>query len=46
MKKIFLSVLVLTASVLAIEVGKVPASVTIDGDNGGKSMAKHGVRAL
>ena len=40
MKKIFLSVLVLTASVMAIEVGQVPASVTISGDNGGKVSGK------
>jgi len=36
MKKILLSVLVFTVSVMAIEVGKVPASVTITGDNGGR----------
>lgn len=37
MKKIVLSTLLLAASVMAVEVGKVPSPVTLSGDNGGKT---------
>jgi len=37
MKKVFLSVLLLTGSIMAVEVGKVPVSVSISGENGGKT---------
>jgi len=37
MKKIILGVLVLVGSAVAVEVGKVPSSVTIKGENGGKT---------
>jgi len=37
MKKIILGFLVLVGSVVAVELGKVPSSVTLDGDNGGKT---------
>ena len=37
MKKVFLSVLLLTGSIMAVEVGKVPVSLSISGDNGGKT---------
>lgn len=37
MKKIILSVTLLLANALAIEVGQVPPAVTISGDNGGKT---------
>ena len=37
MKKIILSLLVLVGNSFAIEVGKVPPSVSISGDNGGKT---------
>jgi predicted transcriptional regulator len=36
MKKIILSVLFLSVSCMAIEIGKVPPPVTLSGDNGGK----------
>ena len=37
MKKIVLGFLVLAGTVLAVELGKVPSSVILDGDNGGKT---------
>ena len=37
MKKIILGFLVLVGSVVAVELGKVPSSVILDGDNGGKT---------
>ena len=37
MKKIILGFLVLLGSSVAVELGKVPSSVTLDGDNGGKT---------
>ena len=37
MKKIILVFLVLVGSVVAVELGKVPSSVILDGDNGGKT---------
>ena len=37
MKKIVLGFLVLAGTVLAVELGKVPSSVLLDGDNGGKT---------
>ena len=37
MKKIVLGFLVLVGSVVAVELGKVPSSVTLDGENGGKT---------
>ena len=40
MKKIILGVLVLVGSAVAVEVGKVPSSVTISGENGGKTDGK------
>ncbi len=36
MKKIVLGVLLLCGSLLAVELGKVPANVTLSGENGGK----------
>ncbi len=37
MKKIILGFLVLVGSVVAVELGKVPSSITLDGNNGGKT---------
>jgi len=37
MKKIVLGFLVLVGSVAAVELGKVPSSIILDGDNGGKT---------
>lgn len=37
MKKIILGFLVLVGSVMAVELGKVPSSVTLEGDTGGKT---------
>jgi len=37
MKKIVLGFLMLVGSVLAVELGKVPSSVILEGDNGGKT---------
>ncbi len=37
MKKIILGFLVLVGSVVAVELGKVPSNVTLDGENGGKT---------
>ncbi len=37
MKKIILGFLVLVGSVVAVELGKVPSSVILDGENGGKT---------
>jgi len=37
MKKIVLGFLVLVGSVAAVELGKVPSSIVLDGDNGGKT---------
>lgn len=37
MKKIVLGFLVLVGSVVAVELGKVPNSIVLDGDNGGKT---------
>ena len=37
MKKIVLGFLVLVGSVVAVELGKVPSSVVLDGDSGGKT---------
>ena len=37
MKKIILSIVFVTASALAIDVGQVPSMVTISGENGGKT---------
>ena len=36
MKKIILGFLVLAGSVVAVELGNVPSSVTLDGENGGR----------
>jgi len=36
MKKIILSVLLFTGSVMAVEMGKVPGTVSLSGENGGK----------
>ena len=40
MKKSILALLVLVGSAVAVEVGKVPSSVTIKGENGGKTDGK------
>ncbi len=37
MKKIVLGFLVLVGSAVAVELGKVPSSIALDGDNGGKT---------
>jgi len=37
MKKVVLGFLVLVGSILAVELGKVPSSIILDGDNGGKT---------